>query len=295
MSDAASQGQTEQFEQALATAFACRSIIKYNSSLGEEQKNELVAEIDTTVKFLRGCLLAHVSPVSPPRQQTGKRSSKMPGSDDKPASKSSQSDNENDKHKLAELYRIAQLYLATNDGHGISEFGIRFNKAMSILDEVQAIATNSSVANLYPNPHHVEDLLHRVRGLLADIYTVFIELARAISNVLQGSGIYIDTEELSSIQQQRSTDKDKHPIQDIGPLLRIYEAHVQFNEKKGTIASRIDDATAFLLFLEDSLGSDVKRRDMVVAQLKKVAKLLNDLSYLLSSYESTMAGLLRQE
>lgn len=34
----------QRFEQAIATAFACRNVIKYNSTLSEEQKNEILAD-----------------------------------------------------------------------------------------------------------------------------------------------------------------------------------------------------------------------------------------------------------
>src|SRR5690348_3556700 len=61
MSNDESLKHTQQFEQAIATTFACRSIIKYNSTLSEGQKNELLADLDTTLQFLRDRLIAHAS------------------------------------------------------------------------------------------------------------------------------------------------------------------------------------------------------------------------------------------
>lgn len=46
------------------------------------------------------------------------------------------------------------------------------------------------------------------------------------------------------------------------------------------------------MFLGENLDSDLNKRDTIVAQLNKVARLLNDLSYLLSGYESTLSALL---
>src|SRR5579863_7373164 len=51
----------QQFERAIATIFTCRSVIKYNSSLNEEQKNELFAEIDAAAQFLQERLVANAT------------------------------------------------------------------------------------------------------------------------------------------------------------------------------------------------------------------------------------------
>lgn len=292
MSGEAEQNRAQQVEHAIATAYTCRSVIRYNSSLSQEQKSELLAEIDTMLNFLRDrsatrpLAEAHSTAPAP---RTEARPSNANVHADKETSKA---DDGKHKQRLSEIYRIAQLYLSTKHSDGTSEFMARFKEAMATIDEIHVIATQSRVAGLYSNPKHVEDLLENVRGSIADVYSIFIELARAISNALQGSGIYIDTEELSSLHLERVVGKTKL---DIAPLLKAYETHVQFNAKKGTIASRIDDATAFLMFLGEHLGSDFDKRDTVIAQLNKVAKLLNDLSYLLSNYESTLSALLKQE
>jgi len=276
MSDTVEQNHAKQLEHALATAFTCRSVIKYNSSLSEEQKNELLADIDMTVKFLQEHLVVNVQQLS-----TGSGEGKQ----------IDKADDGKQTHKLDELYRISQLYLENKSGHGIDEFIARFNRSMAAIDEVQAMVVQGNDLTVYTDPKHVEDLLHSMRGLIADMYAVFMEFARVISNTLQGSGIYIDTEKLSSIEQQRSADKDP---QNSSSFLKVYETYLQLNEKKGTLASRIADATAFLIFLGGSLGNDFNKREMVIAQLNKVAKLLNDLSYLLSDYESTISELLGQ-
>ena len=298
MSDKAQQSNAQQFEHAIATAFTCRSVIKYNSSLSEEQKNELVADIDTMLKFLRNRAVTHPTAeahmVFPQSQQVGIGSTNA----DKAEVKVDEADDKKYKQKLAEVYRISQFYLYSQKGDGTSVFMARFREAMATIDEIQAIATRNRAADLYPDSKSLEDLLQNVRGLIADVYSLFIEFARAISHALQGSGIYIDTEELSLLHlehtmgQAKQKQRQKQGIRDISPLLKVYKIHMQLDEKKGTIASRIDDATAFLMFLGENLDSDLNKRDTIVAHLNKVARLLNDLSYLLSGYESTISALL---
>jgi hypothetical protein len=50
----------KQIEQAVTTIFTCRSIIRFNTILKEEQKQELLAEIDTTLQFVQSRLIAHI-------------------------------------------------------------------------------------------------------------------------------------------------------------------------------------------------------------------------------------------
>src|SRR5579863_2828932 len=296
MSDKSQQYHAHQLEQAIATAFTCRSVIKYTSSLNEEEKNELVADIDTMLKFLRNRSTATAPTVSP-QSQTGVRPSNA--NPNKAVGKVEIADDKTHKQRLSEIYRVVQLYLGTKSGDGTSEFMVGFRAAMAAIDEVQAIAMQSPLVGPGPSTQHMEHLLEKVRASIADVYSIFIEFSRAISNVLQGSGIYIDTEELSSIALERSTgqakQKQQRVIPDLSPLLKVYETHLQLHEKKGTIPNRIDDATAFLIFLSENLASDLNKRDTVIAQLNKIARLLNDLAYLLSDYESAISALQQRQ
>ena len=45
--------QNWQFEHAMTTMFTCRSVIKFNTMLSNEQRQELIRDIDQSLQFLR--------------------------------------------------------------------------------------------------------------------------------------------------------------------------------------------------------------------------------------------------
>src|SRR6266700_6518371 len=61
MEDNAMQSSVQGLEQTIGTIFACRGVVKYNSALSEAQKNELLADIDSSLLFLRERLVEHIS------------------------------------------------------------------------------------------------------------------------------------------------------------------------------------------------------------------------------------------
>jgi len=298
LSDETQQSHAQQFEQALATLFTCRSILKYNPALSEEQRNELIADIDTTLRFLRDRLIANASieakTVLPQLQQAGIISIDHLEDKDEDEDVAKGKDEGKDIQTLRELHRIYYTYLSTKQVKGADEFAVhfnaaRFNEIMSTINEVQKIMEKSR--DVYPSHVYVEDLLHSVRGFIVDLYYTFMKFAQAITNVLQASDIPIDTEEVTSISDQLP-EEGKQDTRDITPLVKVYEAHQRLNERKGAVLDRVSDATLFLVVLEEHLGSDFDKRDEVIAHLVKVAKLLHDLSYLLSDYEGAVVALL---
>src|SRR5450759_1189998 len=146
-----------------------------------------------------------------------------------------------------------------------------------------------------PSLVNIVDLLHRIRGFVSDLYVIFAEFTTAITNIVQGKDLYIDTEELSTQQTSEKANVNRQGIESIAPLKRVYETHVQLNEQKGLVASRVSDVTAFLIFLEGRLDSNLLKREEIITQLHNTAKLLNDLSYLLADYEQAVSLLLQQE
>lgn len=44
-----------------SSSSACRSVIKYNSTLDAEQKNEILTDLDFTLQFLRERLIANTA------------------------------------------------------------------------------------------------------------------------------------------------------------------------------------------------------------------------------------------
>src|SRR5215813_10564309 len=57
MSYEAQSHDRHQLELLMTTVFTCRSVVKYGLTLGEGQKKELLADIDTSLEVLRSYLL----------------------------------------------------------------------------------------------------------------------------------------------------------------------------------------------------------------------------------------------
>lgn len=289
MSDEAQDNHAQQFERAIATAFTCRSIIKYNSTLSETQINELLADIDETVHFLQKRLTANkaieTNLLFSQLQQSGSFSTGTT-----PGSNVENDDHTSMKQKFDSLYKLYHYYFDVRPGQGTGAFITRFNDVMSTIDQVQLLVEKHT--DPFSRTPLIEDHLHKVCGYVADMYTVFTEFARATSNALQGQNIYIDTEKQASLQQ--SEDTETPGIHDLAPLITVYKTHQKLNEIMETVASRISDATAFLIFLQDQLSDTLNKRDEVIRQLNNVATLLNDLSCRLADYENVVSALLRQ-
>lgn len=297
MSDETPQNSARQFERAIATAFTCRSIIKYNSTLSEAQKNELLTDIDSTVHFLQERLIANKaietnSLLTKIQQQATDASSTFSYND-----KNENTDNPGDinatnnndlKQQLYALQKMYHYYFDTLPGQRPVTFISRFNESMAALDQVHQFIEQES--HSFSSASLIEDHLHRVRGYVADMYTVFTEFTRSLSNALQGHDIYIDTEKQVSFQQ--TPVEDIHTSPDTAILIKVYETHQLLNQKMGSVTKRTGDATAFLIFLQDQLEGNINKRAEIIAQLNTVAVLLNDLRYLLADYERAVAALL---
>jgi hypothetical protein len=289
MSDEAQDNHAQQVERAIATAFTCRSIIKYNSTLSETQINELLADIDETVHFLQQRLTANKaietdSLFSQLRQFGPFSAGTTPGSNIE------NDDYTSMKQRLDSLYKLYHYYFDVRPGHGTGAFTTRFNDVMSTIDQVQ-LFLEKQTDPFFRTPL-VEDYLHKVRGYVADMYTVFTEFARTTANALQGQNIYIDTEKQASLQQSEGEETPR--IHDMAPLINVYRTHQKLNEIMETVAIRISDATAFLVFLQDQLGDTLNKRDEVIRQINNVATLLNDLSCRLADYENVVSALISQ-
>lgn len=280
-----------QVEQAIATIITCRTVVKYNSMLNEEQKNELFGDIDTALKFLRDDLIDHASAKMQAAEPQAQPMTIVPAN---PApEEEAYTYKGDDEQTLHLLYRMYHTYLNMKQENNISMFVTRFNEVMSTLNEVQALIERGGPAYTYPAYISVEDPLQRVRSFIADLYYVFMEFVRALSNALQDNDAHVDTEELASLRRQYS-EEEKQERQCIALLSGMYETHHQLNERKGTTNKRISDTMAFLEFLAESLASEFNRREEIVAQLNEAIKLLSDLSHLLSGYESAVSALLRR-
>ncbi len=301
----------QRFEQAIATTFACRSIIKYSSTLSEEQKNEMLADLDSTLQFLRERLVANTAiesnSVIPPLQlaellaasaddedeedeevgEMGKvEESVMTGADGQ-AHQGRQDLSESLMHSLYKLYHA---YLTTRPGKGINALEERYKTAMSILDDVEgAIRLQRDTSAGEGN----ESPIYRVRGFISALYSMFHEFAAVLTELLEGKNILAETDELTALQKF-AAGETHHPymLRDITPLMRVYGAHLQFQQSNGSLATLVNDATAFFFFLEEKLAGDLARRQEILERLRSVAGLLHDITSLLFEYERAFAATL---
>ena len=303
----------QRFEQAIATAFACRSIIKYNSTLGEEQKNEMLADLDATLQFLRERLVANTAiesnSVIPPLQLAELLAASADDEDDEDeevgemgtvegsAVIGSDAQSRQGKQELSEplmrnLYKLYYAYLTTRPGKGINALEERYKAAMSILDDVEtAIRLQRDTSAGEGN----ESPIYRVRGFISALYSMFHEFAAVLAELLEGKNIMAETDELT-VLQKFAAGEIHHPymLRDITPLMRVYGAQMQLQQSKGSLAALVNDATAFFIFIEEKLARDLARRKEIVERLQSVAGLLHDLSSLLFEYERAFATTLSQ-
>lgn len=295
MARKARPGHAQQFEQTIAVLFTCRSVINYNSSLSEEQKNELLSSIDTSVHFLQERLLVNAAidskdavpflPLSLAEMMTlSQGGAENAGENGGTGSKDAAS-------ILQGLFKLYNALLKKKEGNGLDLFVSRYNQVMSLLNEIQfKIERDNST---YLNNFTVADQIDHVRGFVTDLYTLFTEFATAISGILEGQDVYIDTEEVSSMQQMLTGERGQG-VTDLAALVRVYQSHERLTRRKGSVDARVADASALLVLLEERLDQQVEKRDEVIAQIKNLIALLNDLSYLVIDYEQTAMQLLQQ-
>jgi hypothetical protein len=286
----------QQFERAIATVFACRNVIKYNSSLNEEQKNELFTEIDRSLQFLQDRLVANatiesaINSPSLPQQFSGLASVIQLAKGQNNDEDNNEQIDIDDGQLLQNLYRLYIAFLTKNNGKDIETFVTRYNATMISLDEAQSVVEKRFAHT--PDYIIISDHFQIVRGFVTDLYCIFTEFASAITSIMQGREIYTDTEEVSSTQEQSG---DASLRDTINALVRVYQAQQHFLRRKGPLESRVSDATALLIFLEEHLPDNSGKRDEIAAQIKNVIKLVSDMSYLLSDYEHTASALLQQK
>lgn len=286
----------QQFERAIATIFTCRSVIKYNAALNEEQKNELLAEIDAAAQFLQERLVANATiekqmplllPPLPFEEiiaiSQANRGKAVDGGG---------AEEIDDHYLLQGFYKLYHALLKKKDGKGVEFFVSRYNEVMTKLNDVQAKIEKDSPT--YFGHLVKDDEIDHVRGFVTDLYCMFTEFASAIASVVEGRDIYSDTEKVSSTGQQTLDNEQQPDILDITPLVRVQQTLAQFNQRNGTLEDRVADATALLILLEDHLDPQLEKREEIASQIKNLGKLLRELSHLLVAYEQAVASLLAQ-
>lgn len=281
---------TQLFQQAIATTITCRTIIKYNSNLNAEQKAEILTEIESTLTFLEKRLEVNATLESSPSLSPEKLADLLAADiDEEDLLEAGTLVNEREElHiSLQNLHKLYHSYLSNEPGRGVAALETRYKVAMDVLDQLQGFAAqrhDTTSGNLA-----VEGQLHRVRGFISAVYYMFREFAALLSNIVEGKGIDTDTEALALLQKSSLEEAQQQGARDIAPLLYVYNKHIRLQEHKGPLAERARDATAFLIFLEESLEPTLARRKEIAAQLQAIAGLLNELTSLLVDYEQAIA------
>ncbi len=147
---------TQRLEQTISTIFACRSVIKYNSVLNGEQKDELIADIDICLRSLRTGFTNDTSAQTilphPQFQQVGKMT---------PIPTTEKTDKDI-SWSIAGAIQIYHAYIDTKQSNNIGTLVVRFDAAISALNEVQLCL------NKYYDVHVIssKDPLHAYAPLL---------------------------------------------------------------------------------------------------------------------------------
>ena len=303
----------QRFEQAIATTFACRNIIKYNSTLSEEQKNEIFADLDSTLDFLRERFIANAAiesnSVIPPLElaellvasaddqdeedeevvQMGKAGERAGTGAETQARRDMQGPPE---PMMRNLYKLYHAYLSTRPGKGINALEERYRIAMSVLDNVEAtirLQRDTSAGEGNESP------IYRVRGFISALYSMFHEFAAVLAELLEGKNIMAETDELAALERFAAGETHhRYMLRDITPLMHVYGAHLQLQQSKGSLATLVNDATAFFIFLEEKLAVDFARRQEILERLRSVAGLFHEIASLLFEYEQAFSATLAQ-
>jgi hypothetical protein len=279
-------GRNQLFQQVIDTTITCRTIVKYSSTLSEEQKEEVLREIEATLDLLE----KQREQGSPLADQTVLPASQKP--DQRSASRIDEEeaffpDQESAGPSVQHLYRLYQSYFNSKPGRGMAALETRYRTVMRALDQIQELAGQQGT----PAFPELEQQLGRARGFVTALYTIFREFALMLSNIMDGRAIDVDTETLDLLPEPASVSRQC--LVDMTPLMEIYGKHLRVQERRGTLVTCAREASAFLVFLEENLGQSFARRTEIAAQLKVLAGLLNELTDLLSDYEQAIGTIIQ--
>jgi hypothetical protein len=276
--------QDWQFEHAMTTMFTCRSVIKYNSPLSNDQRQDLIRDIDQSLQFLRSGFIS----ASPAQMHKKLPLYASPTQASPPSSTLEKKGSGKEQETLRALYRIYHVYRDGCQPQGGHAFAARFTNAMSALSEIQAALEQGSVPGI-ADAHPID----YVCAFIADLYYVFVEFIRSLSEILEANEALVETEQLSMKQPYLANSEPLSDTHRFALLYRIYEAQQCLNIRYGPINKRVQEARAFLIFLEETMCSGANKHEEFMLQFSCVSRLLNDLAELVEDYEHAIAMLLR--
>jgi hypothetical protein len=296
----AQQYHSQQFEHIIATVFTCRSIIKYNLTLSSEQKEELFKDIDTSLEALRSYLITPLANTT----ESASSDSQMVQADITSVSETDALSSEDvspvlssEKQVLQSLYKMYHSYMDEKQSSNISTFMKRFNEVMSTMNEVQESMQMTSEP--LTNRELITLSIEHMRIFVSDLYSMFTEFIRMLSEILQQSNENLNTEEISflptnasQIQMQDVQQEGKDVERDLTVLSQAYTAHKQLDRLKGDLVGRVREVTTFLNFLKKNVANNASGREELITRLNHATNLLDDMSRLLLEYEKAASTLL---
>jgi len=287
---------SQRFQQAITTTITCQTIIKYNSNLSAEQKEEVLREIASTLAFLEKRLEVNAtiesSPALLPEKLVDLLDDNLDGGDEVRAEPDWPArEEEKQALSLQNLRRLYHAYLSDRPGRGVDALETRYKSVMEVLDQLQDLAAQGHDATA--GDLTAEGLIHRVQGFVTAIYCMFREFAALLSNIVEGKSIDMDTEALNLVQKYPLASLQQQLVRDITPLVSVYSKHRQAQERRGALVDCTRDATAFLIFLQENLEGTLARYKEISAQIKATVSLFNELTSLLMDYEQAVANIMQ--
>ncbi len=287
---------SQRFQQAITTTITCQTIIKYNSNLSIEQKEEVLREIASTLAFLEKRLEVNAniesSPALLPEKLVDLLDDDLDGGDEVRAEPDWPAREEEEQAlSLQNLHRLYHAYLSDRPGRGVAALETRYKSVMEVLDQLQDLAAQGHDATA--GDLTAEGLIHRVQGFVTAVYCMFREFAALLSNIVEGKSIDTDTEALDLVQKYPLASLQQQLVRDITPLVSVYSKHRQAQARRGTLVDCTRDATAFLIFLQENLEGTFARYKEISAQIKATVCLFNELTSLLMDYEQAVANIMQ--
>lgn len=298
----------QQYEQAIATIIACRTIIQYDTPLRKEQKDEIVVELDTALHFLQKRLIANsavdafaeIPPFAPLQPEMlaelmaddldmEEPLEKQVDEADGTTTERTVQKQEAPEPLMHNLYKLYHIYFSTEPGKGIHALEVRYKRTLEMLDEVRLFAAEQFARS---TGERIGQHLSQVQGYISAIYYMFQEFSAILTSILENKNIVIETEELTSLKKYAEGNQQHIVLRDVSPLLRAYGAYMQFQQHRGGITRRVSDALAFFIFLEDRMGTKDVRRQEMIEQLRNVSDLLHEMSSLLVEFGQAFSATL---
>lgn len=272
--------------------------MKYNLTLSSEQKKELISDIDSSLEMLRSHLMTPPSsvPEDPSaRSQSAQSDTSSASETDALSLEGAQPDLSSEKQTLQSLYRMYHAYMDEKQSSNIYLFMNRFNEVMSTINEIQQNVQSAS----RPRQDLVEYSLQRLRVFVSDLYSVFMEFIRVLSDLLQQNDVNLSTEELASfyattnpLVMQNMQPEQKNPDPHLMALFQAYNTQQQLGQLKGDLVGRVREVTTFLNFLKQNVIHTSNGREELIVRINCATGLIEDMLQLLMEYEKAASMLL---